>query len=72
MQPEEFAKKILASRKAIKVNDELMRGLGYSETRELFAAMGNWGDNTDFNTIPEAADTRVQSYLREFIRSFTE
>lgn len=67
-----YAEKVLKSRKAIVIDNKLMKGLGYEDTRTFFEQMGNWGYNTDFGYLPEAADLRVQSYLRAFIRSFLD
>lgn len=69
---EDFATKVLKSRRAIIVNDRLMKGLGYTDTRSFFEVLGNWGYNTDFNTISPAAEDRTQSYLRAFVRSFLD
>lgn len=64
----DYAAKVLKSRKPIVVNNALMRGLGYDNTRDFFEELGNWGYNKDFGELPESADTNVQSYLRAFIR----
>lgn len=65
---EKYARKVLASGKAIEVTNALMRGLGYDNTRDFFRELGDWGYGTDFGQFSEAADTNIQSYLRHFIR----
>lgn len=65
---ERFAQRLLKSRRAIVINDALMHGLGYESTRDFFRELGDWGHCKDFGELPEAADVRVQSYLRAFIR----
>ncbi len=65
---EKFARKILKTRGAIRIDNALMRGLGYEDTREFFKQLGDWGYTTDFGRFSEAADTRVDSYVRHFIR----
>lgn len=71
-QIEKYVKTLLASKQPIVLDNKLMRGLGYDSTRELFEALGNWGYNTDFGHLPDATDTNVQSYLKQFIKSFLE
>ncbi len=63
---------MLASRERIVLDNKLMHGLGYDDTRSFFAALGNWGYNTDFNTIAGICDTDTQAYLRAFVRSFLD
>ena len=65
---EKFARRILKTRGAIRINNALMRGLGYDDTRTFFEQLGNWGYNSDFGRFQDAADTRVDSYIRLFIR----
>lgn len=60
---------VLARPLPIEIDNSLMRDLGYDSTRDFFYALGNWGHNTDFGTLPSTADDRVQTYLRAFIRS---
>lgn len=65
---EKYARKLIASPKAIVITNAVMRGLGYDNTRDFFRELGDWGHVTDFGQFSEAADTNVQSYLRHFIR----
>lgn len=68
---EKFARSVLKNR-TIVVDGKLMRGLGYTETRDFFEALHYWGYNTDFGMLPPSADTSIQVYLRHFIRSFID
>lgn len=70
--PSEATIKEILKPKTIEINNELMKKLGYDNTRDFFAALGNWGHNTDFGYLPERADTSVQTYIRYFIRSFLD
>lgn len=64
----EYATKVLKTRKAIKIDDALMRGLGYNSTRDFFKELGDWGYCADFGRFSFATDDKTQSYLRAFLR----
>lgn len=68
----QYAQKILKSKGPIVVDNALMCGLGYDNTRDFFRELGDWGHITDFNTIPASADDKVQVYLRAFIKTFID
>lgn len=70
--PTEATIKELLKPKNIEINQQLMKKLGYDNTRDFFSALGNWGYNTDFGYLPESVDTSVQSFVRQFIRSFLD
>lgn len=65
---EKYARRLLKSRSPITINTALMRGLGYTDTRSFFEHLGNWGYNSNFGRFSEATDTRIQSYIRTFIK----
>lgn len=65
---EQYAQALLSSRKAITLNAEVMKGLGYDSTRDFFLALGNWGYVTDFNRFSPTVDERPDLYIRAFIR----
>lgn len=65
---DKYVQKLLKSKKAIVINDTMMHTLGYDNTRDFFAALGNWGYNSDFGRFSEATDTSVQSYIRTFLK----
>ncbi len=70
--PTEATIKSILKDKVITIDNGLMKKLGYDNTRDFFAALGNWGYNTDFNTIPASCDDLVQSFVRAFIRTFLD
>lgn len=65
---EKFAKNLLDSGATIVVDNKLMAGLGYEDTRTFFEQLGNWGYNSDFGEFPAKTETDVQTYLRLFIK----
>lgn len=66
--PEDFARALLNSRATIVIDNNLMRKLGYEDTRKFFEELGNWGYNSDFGKYPPKADVDVQTYLKLFIK----
>lgn len=70
--PSEKTIKSILDQKKIALDNALMHKLGYDNTRDFFAALGNWGYNTDFNTIAQKCDTDTQAYIRAFVRSFLD
>lgn len=69
---EKYIKRLLKSRKAIVINDALMRALSHDSTRDLFKGIGDWGYTTDFGRITASADNKVQSYIRAYLQELLE